>query len=85
VISASLLLIACASCTKPAEPPVTERSLPAAPAFAAHPVNTADMRVGESCWVAYDRKRSGETRNASIVRRYNEWYAGVRKSYSVAR
>jgi hypothetical protein len=40
------------------------------------------MRAGESCWVAYDRKRSGERQNASIVGRYNAWYADVRRSYS---
>lgn len=40
------------------------------------------MRAGESCWVAYDRKRSGERQNASIITRYNEWYAGVRKNYA---
>jgi hypothetical protein len=40
------------------------------------------MRAGESCWVAYDRKRSGERQNASIVTRYNAWYAEVRRGYA---
>ena len=81
-INASLLLGACVSCTKHVDAPVPiVRSLPEQPAFA-RPVNTADMRTGESCWVAYDRKRSGERRNASIVTRYSAWYADVRRNYS---
>ena len=82
VISASLLLGACVSCTKHVDAPAPiARSLPEQPAFA-RAVNTADMRAGESCWVAYDRKRYGERQNASIVTRYNAWYADVRRSYS---
>lgn len=76
-----LLLTGCAGCTAVNGSASTSRNLPSPPAFA-RPVTTADMRSGESCWIAYDRKRSGEQQNASIVHSYNRWYAGVRQSYS---
>lgn len=75
-----LLLTGLGSCTATSTAPLS-RDLPSRPAFA-QPVRTADMRTGESCWVAYDRKRSGERQNASIVVRYNRWYEDVRKNYS---
>jgi hypothetical protein len=55
--------------------------LPAAPAFA-RPVAVAPATAGESCFVAYDRNRSGLKQSNSIISRYNGWYSGVRKSFS---
>jgi hypothetical protein len=78
-ISALPLLTILGGCTAQRVEPVAV-SLPEPPAFA-QPVNTLDMRKGESCWVAYRRKRGGERHNAKIILQYNEWYAEVMQAY----
>jgi hypothetical protein len=55
--------------------------LPAGPSVA-RTVNVTPAAAGESCFVAYDRQRSGLKQTNSIIARYNGWYAGVRKNYS---
>ena len=85
LIAASFLLIGLSGCSHtPPEFTPLKRQLPGQPAFA-KPVAVQAGQPGESCYVAYDRQKSGVKQANSIIGRYNKWYSGVRGSYGGAK
>ena len=76
MLSLLTVLAGCASAVTP-----LGRSLPEQPAFA-QIVQVSPAQAGESCYISYDRQKSGRERANSIIVKYNNWYAGVRKNYS---
>ena len=76
VLSLLTVLAGCASAVTP-----LGRSLPSQPAFA-QTVQVSPAQAGESCYISYDRQKSGRERANSIIIKYNNWYASVKKNYS---
>ena len=83
-IAASSLLIALSACSHVPEFTPLKRQLPDQPSFA-QPVAVQKGQPGESCYIAYDRQKSGVKQANSVIVRYNKWYSGVRANYGAAK
>lgn len=79
-LSAGCLLLTLGACANaPAREPLT-RQLPAEPAFARE-VNVPDPREGEPEILVAQRERQGRKQANTVIRKFRDWYAGVRQSY----